>query len=175
MLHLPSAYASLGIAPIDKHLKNVIILVMNILLSCILLSNVLLLAGLGLAFIKIRSVFREFKDFITPPADKQPSKLALVCEALSEMIGRSLVASLKGFLMGAKSAEVRQGNAEVGAGIDASPIGAIVNMLPKSVRASLIKNPQLIDMALNFMAKRGGNSSPVVSDNHSSSQVKFDL
>ena len=148
---------------------------MNILLACILLSNVLLLVGLCFAFLKIRGIFREFKEFITPPGDKQPSKLALVCEALSEMIGRSLVASLKGFLMGAKSAEVRQGNAEVGAGLDASPIGAIVCMLPKSVRASLIKNPQLIDISLNFMAKRCGNSAPAVSDNHSNTQVKFDL
>ena len=148
---------------------------MNILLFCILLTNVILLASLALAFLNIRSVFREFKDFITPTGENKPSKLAMTCEALSEMIGRSLVASLKGFLMGAKSAEVRQGNAVVGAGIDASPIGGIVAMLPKSVRASLIKNPQLIDMALNFMQKRGNSSSSPPESNHSNSQVKFDF
>ena len=148
---------------------------MNILLACILLTNVLLLAGLCLAFLKIRGVFREFKDFITPPGENKPSKLALVCEALSEMIGRRLIASLKGFLMGSKSVEVRQANAEVGAGIDASPLGAIVGMLPKSVRASLIKNPQLLDYALNFMAKRGNSSGLSPENNHSSSQVKFKL
>lgn len=151
---------------------------MNILLAAILLTNVILLASLGLAFLKIRNVFREFKDFITPTGENKPSKLAMTCEALSEMIGRSLVASLKGFLMGAKSAEVRQGNAVVGDGIDASPIGGIVAMLPKSVRASLIKNPQLIDMALNFISKRGSigsNSSLASNNNHEKSQVKFDL
>ena len=151
---------------------------MNILLFCILLTNVILLASLGLAFLKIRNVFREFKDFITPSGENKPSKLAMTCEALSEMIGRSLISSLKGFLMGAKSAEVRQGNAEVGAGLDASPIGALVGMLPKSVRASLIKNPQLIDMALNFMQKKvitGSNSSLASNNNHERSQVKFDL
>jgi uncharacterized protein YneF (UPF0154 family) len=148
---------------------------MNILLALILLVNVIILCGFAYAFVKIRGVFREFKEFITPPAENQPSKLALVCESLSEMIGRSLVASLKGFLMGAKSAEVRGANAEVGAGIDASPIGAIVGMLPKSVRANLIKNPQLIDMAIGFMQKRSGQTAPASDNNHSNTQVKFKL
>jgi hypothetical protein len=148
---------------------------MSILLACILLTNLLLLAGLGFAFLKIRGIFREFKAFITPEGENKPSKLAMTCEALSEMIGRSLVASLKAFFMAGKSAEVRQGNAEVGAGLDASPIGAIVGMLPKSVRASLIKNPQLIDMALNFMQKRTGTSQSSNQNNHENSQVKFKL
>ena len=142
------------------------------------------MCGLAYAFLKIRNVSRDiqqqFLDFVTPQAENKPSKLALVCESLSEMIGRSLVASLKAFLMGSKSGEVRQANAETGAGIDASPIGAIVGMLPKSVRASLIKNPQLLDMALGFMQKRGnasntsGANTSHVSDNHSQ-QFKFHL
>jgi hypothetical protein len=129
------------------------------------------------AFLKIRGIYKQFVDFITPPAENQPSKLATVCEALSEMIGRSLVASLKAFLMGSKSGEIRQANAETGAGIDASPIGALVGMLPKSVRASLIKNPQLLDMALNFMQRNKGGQFPArpPDSNHSSSQVKFKL
>jgi hypothetical protein len=77
--------------------------------------------------------------------------------------------------MGSKSAEVRQGNAVIGEGLDASPLGAIVGMLPKSVRASLIKNPQLIDMALNFMQKRTGTSQSSNQNNHENSQVKFKL
>jgi hypothetical protein len=135
---------------------------------------VLILGGLTYAFLKIRNVFKEFKEFITPPNENTASKLALVSESIAEMFGRALVASLKGFLMGSKSGEVRAANAEIGAGVDASPIGAIVSMLPKSVRASLIKNPQLLDYALNLMNKKGNQSTPG-SNHQESTQVKFKL
>jgi hypothetical protein len=151
---------------------------LNILLAAILLTNVIFLAGFILVFFKIRSVYQQFIDFVTPPAENQPSKLANVCEALSEMIGRSLVASLKTFLMGKKSGEVRAENAEKGQEIDASPVGAIVGMLPKSVRASLIKNPALLDYALSFMARKGGaasNTSGANTSHLSDNQAKFKL
>lgn len=156
----------------------------NILLSCILLTNLIFLACFAYAFFKIRKlsgeirgIYQDIVEFITPEALDKPSKLATVCEALSEMVGRSLIASLKAFLMGSKSGEVRAANAETGAGIDASPLGAIVGMLPKSVRSSLIKNPQLLDMAINFMQKRGNSAgAPNLANSPSSnSQVKFKL
>lgn len=147
---------------------------MNILLTLILLTNLTILASLAYAFLKIRGVYNEFRDFITPSSESTPSKLAQVCEAFSEMLGRSLVASLKAFLMGSKSGEVRQANAEVGAGIDASPLGTIVGMLPKSVRSSLIKNPQLLDYALNFMNRQKQTLS-IPGNNGQLNQKKFDL
>jgi hypothetical protein len=120
-------------------------------------------------------IYRDIIDFITPPAENIPSKLANVCEALSEMMGRSLVASLKAFLMGKKSGEVRQENAEQGAEIDAGPIGALVGILPKSVRSTLVKNPQLVDLAINFMSKRNAGK-PAPGNNHNEpEQVKFNL
>lgn len=149
-------------------------MVMNILLTLILLCNVLILGGIAYAFLKIRNVYHEFKDFITPSSETTPSKLAMVFESISEMFGRSMVASLKGFLMGAKSGEVRGANAEIGASIDSSAIGAIVGMLPKSVRSSLIKNPQLLDYALGFMNKRGGESKPG-SNHQEATAAKFKL
>jgi hypothetical protein len=149
---------------------------MNILLACILLTNLIFLVSFCLIFLKIRSVYRGIVEFITPPAENQPSKLATVCETLSEMIGRSLVASLKTFLMGKKSGEVRAENAEKGQEIDSSPVGAIVGMLPKSVRASLIKNPALLDYAINFMSKRGTGNQPGSGGNHTElNQAKFKL
>lgn len=150
---------------------------MNILLACILLVNLIFLAGFALVCIKLMHIYRDILDFIMPPNKNTPSKLANVCEAFSEMMGRSLVASLKAFLMGKKSGEVRQENAETGAEIDAGPLGAIVGALPKSIRSSLIKNPQLVDLALNFMSKRNaGKAGSVAGNNHTdAAQVKFNL
>jgi hypothetical protein len=131
------------------------------------------LAGLFFTFIKIRSVFREFKDFITPPGENKPSKLALVVESITELMGRSLVAHLKAMLMGTKSGDAKADMAATGEMIDASPLGMIVNLLPKSVKRSLIKNPQILDYAMGILAKKQAPS-----DNHSGempSQVKFNL
>ena len=156
---------------------------MNILLAGILLINICIFGSIIVAFLIIRSVSREFREFITPQAENTPSRIAMVFQSISEMFGRSMVASLKGFMMGAKSGEVRQANAETGEAIGASPIGALVDMLPKSVKRSLIKNPQLLDMAMGFMAKQGHPGSGLpgsgqLGDNHnhqSSSPVKFKL
>lgn len=76
--------------------------------------------------------------------------------------------------MGQKSLEVRQANAETSEQIGESPLGGIVNLLPKSLKKSLIKNPQLLDMAINYMQRQGtrgnnGHSGAV------SSPVKFKL
>lgn len=151
---------------------------MNILLAGVLLINLCIFGSIIFAFTKIRGVSREFREFITPQSDNAPSRLAMVFQSISEMFGRSMVASLKGFMMGAKSGEVRQANAETGEAIGASPIGALVDMLPKSVKRSLIKNPQLLDLAMGFMAKQGQGPGGQSNDNHnyqSASPVKFKL
>lgn len=148
----------------------------NLLLFCILLTNLILLAVFAFGFMKFRSIYRDILEFITPPAENEPSKLANVCQSLSEMVGRSLVAQVKGFLMGKQSGEVRGANAEIGAGLDQTALGGIVNMLPKSVKRSLIKNPALLDYAMGFMAKHAGGSPALENhDNGSNHQVKFKL
>ena len=73
------------------------------------------------------------------------------------MIGRAIVASLRGFLLGQKSIDARQANAEAGEAMTASPMGGIVNMLPISLKKSLVKNPQLLDLAMGFLSRPGGS------------------
>ena len=124
--------------------------------------------------LKIRAKYREIVDFITPSGENKTSQLALVSEALSEMIGRAIVASLRGFLLGQKSIEVRQENAAAGENISASPVGSIINMLPNSLKKSLIKNPQLLDLAMGFLSKGGSAQNRDNGGSHSeSSKVNF--
>ena len=149
---------------------------MNTLLTAILATNLIFLACFFFAFLKIRGIYKQFIDFVTPPAVNTPSKLALVCQTLSEMVGKALVASLKAFFLGSKSGEVRGANAEIGAGLDTTALGGLVNMLPKSVRSSLIKNPALLDYAMSFMNKnKGGSPGAGSQDNGTNHQVKFKL
>lgn len=127
------------------------------LLSVITLCLLVFLASFLVVLIKIRRKYNDIVDFITPPGDKLPSKLAQVSEALSEMIGRAIVASLRGFLLGQKSIEARQANAEAGEAVESSPLGGLVNILPISLKKSLIKNPQMLDLAMGFLSRSGGS------------------
>ena len=124
----------------------------------ILLCFLMFLATIFVVYLKFRSIYSQIIDFVSPPGDNKPSQLARVAEALSEMVGRAVVASLKGFLMGQKSIEVRQGNAEAGEAVSQSPLGGIVNILPASIKKSLIKNPQLLDLALGYINRQNDNS-----------------
>lgn len=125
------------------------------LLSVITLCFLVFLALSFYVLLKIRAKYREIVDFVTPLSNGQPSQLAVVSEALAEMVGRAIVASLRGFLLGQKSIEARQANAEAGEAMTASPLGGIVNMLPVSLKKSLIKNPQLLDLAMGYLSKTG--------------------
>lgn len=148
----------------------------SILLTAILLVLLIFLALSLHIIIKIKAKYGEIISFITPHDNNQPSQLAAVSEALSEMIGRAIVASLRGFLLGQKSIETRQANAENGAEISASPLGGLVNMLPVSLKKSLIKNPQLLDLAMGFMSRSGGSGgNGRTSGAGPSSQPKFNL
>lgn len=149
----------------------------SILLTAILLVLLIFLALSFYIILKIRAKYREIISFITPSGNNQPSQLAAVSEALSEMIGRAIVASLRGFLLGQKSIETRQATAAAGEEMTASPIGGLVNMLPVSLKKSLIKNPQLLDLAMGFLSKSGGSggNGHTISTGGPSSKPKFNL
>lgn len=128
----------------------------NILLSLILTCFVVFLALTFYILLKIRRKYTDIVDFITPTHDNEASALAKTFEAISEMVGRAIVASIKAWLIGQKSIEVRQGHAEAGEALSMSPLGGLVNILPNSLKKSLIKNPQLIDMAMGYINRNNG-------------------
>lgn len=144
------------------------------ILAAILLCFLAFLAISAYVLLRIRHVYIDIIDFLTPQSDTVPSALATVMQSAASMIGSALVASAKGFLMGQKSIEKRQASAEAGEAISASPIGGIVNLLPNSVKKSIIKNPQLLDMAMGLFAQKS-ESSPSGGNGQSASRAKFNL
>lgn len=148
-------------------------LITNILLSLILVLFLSLTVTGVILFLKLSSILREF---ITPPAENQPSPLANTIDAMGTIIARSIVAQIKGFMMGLQSADRRAENAiqgDIAEGLaNQNPIGSLLTSFP-ALRKTLRRNPQLIDMALSALGNKFGHAN---GNNHSSgTQVKFKL
>jgi len=142
---------------------------MNILLTALLVVNLALFVLICYVFVRvsrtIKDKYQTFIDFITPPGKDEPSALALTVSNMSDVLARSLIAQVKGYLMGLQSGAVRGENAEaLETAIDvagtANPlIGAVANI--PGVKKLLRKNPGLLDLAIQqFMKSRGPGSGP---------------
>lgn len=131
---------------------------MSILLALILLSNLLLF---GLFFI----VIQRIRSFIVSPGEQKPSPLSLSLQALSDMVGRSIVATLKATFMGKQSGLVRGEQAVSGDiaqdQLAQSPIGAVLQSFP-TLGKSLRRNPALLDLALSAFSGMNRNQSGVI-------------
>lgn len=147
--------------------------VTNVLLTLILLILLVFLASFFVVLLQIRRKYASIIAFITPAGPDQPSQLAIVAQTLSGMVGSALVSSARGFLMGQKSIEKRQESAAAADEISASPIGGIVNMLPNSLKKTIIKNPQLLDIAMGLLHPSSGPGPSVATGQ--SSRAKFSL
>jgi len=155
---------------------------MNIILILILASILALSVIFFLIFRKIRDVQNVFTQFITPADEKTPSALAKTAEIFSDMMARSVMAQAKSFLMGLQSGQKRAEAAIQGdiaqdlAGQGGNPLGAVLSSFP-AVKKTLRRNPQLMDLALSYLANKVGTSGsggPGPGNNHND-QVKFKL
>jgi hypothetical protein len=159
---------------------------MNILLSCIL---ALMIACVVAVIMIYRKISRTITQFITPEAENKPSPFALLIDSVASMFGRSIVAQLKSTLMGVQSGQKRaesaiEGDIMEGVVQSQSPmLGGLLNSFP-ALKKTLRRNPQLADMAMQFMANKmatNGTSNqsqnvPTVSmGGNGHSKVKFKL
>jgi len=156
---------------------------MNILLTALLVVNLALFVLICYVFVRvsrtIKDRYQTFIEFITPPGKDEPSALALTVSNMSDVLARSLIAQVKGYLMGLQSGQVRGENAEaLETAIDvagtANPlIGAVANI--PGVKKLLRKNPGLLDLAIQqFMKSRGPGSGPgpVPSNGHTNNHIQ---
>jgi hypothetical protein len=134
---------------------------MNILLLAILLVCIL---GVG-AFVyflwRISRIYNGIVTFITPIDAEHPSSMALVADSLAIMIARAVGAQLKTTFLGKQSGLIRGEQALQGELIqdqaDAGGIGGLLNSFP-GIKKSLVRNPRLLDLAVNFLAKSANNN-----------------
>jgi hypothetical protein len=69
---------------------------MSITLALLCATNILILALLIIAGLKIKRLIDAGKAFITPVDDKTPSALAQTTQAVADQFGRSVTAQLCG-------------------------------------------------------------------------------
>jgi len=147
----------------------------NMLLGAILGAIVGAVAFSIAVFFRIKSALTEF---ITPPEPDKPSQLGLVTDAAASMLARAVVAQAKTTFMGVSSGAVRAEQAVKGdIALDLAGqnplLGTILASFPH-LGKTLKRNPQLIDIALNYLQSHAnpgsnGQHQPV------SSSPKFKL
>jgi len=153
---------------------------MNILLTLILLSNVVIVAIFLYYGLKFRNIYRDIVSFITPIDEKTPSPLANVASVVADMFSRSICASIKSTFMGKQSAEVRQNagiEADIAEGMLSATnpaIGAILNSFP-ALKKTLRRNPGLMDLALSKLIPKIQSAPSTEVGQPSNGQVKFKL
>ena len=121
----------------------------------------------GLVFIlcvvTVRKLWREVVQFITPPAENEPSALALLFAQLAHQGGQAIAMEIKTTFMGKESGMKRGEQALAGdvltdvVGAQSPIMGAILDGFP-TLKKRILKNPGLVGAALNLvggMAKSG--------------------
>jgi hypothetical protein len=113
---------------------------------------------------RVRNIWGEIIGFVSPPAEGQPSPLAVTGKAIADQIGASIVNHLKAYLANKESLAVRQANAVEGdLALDIASQNQLLNVALASfpnLRKTLRKNPALLGLALERL---GGSSSLVAS------------
>jgi hypothetical protein len=154
---------------------------MNILLTLILVVNVALLAGLIYAGLKIRAVWHDIVDFITPPGDNLPCPAAEILNSVSETMANHFMLKAKAALMGIASGNARGEAAVEGAVADdllaaSSPLAAGLLQSMPSLKKLVRKNPALLQFALSKFAGLGGSQpAQTVADAGHNGQKPFDF
>ena len=135
---------------------------MNIVDWLILAVLTLQLAFFLMAGAVIRSIYANFRAFISPAGENQPSALAQTVSAGADMLARSIIALAKATFMGKQSGQVRGEQAVMSdivqdVATQANPLlGGLLTQFP-ALSKTLKRNPALMDFALSKLAGMGGN------------------
>ena len=148
-------------------------------LICLISSVVFILS-----VVAARKLWRDIVRFITPPAENEPSGLALLLAQIAHQSGQAIAQEVKTTMMG-KESGMKRGEQALGADVltdvvdSQSPIlGAILDGFP-TLKKRLMKNPGLVGAALNLVGGIGkagnGGSGPAGGGGASSHQSAFHI
>jgi len=157
----------------------------NILLSSILVITLALGVTLCFMFVRFVRIYANFKAFVTPKAEGEISELGKtvspIMQAMADMVGRSVVMTLKATFMGKESGDARAEkaiNADISADLlGDSKLGALVDSFP-TLKKSLRRNPKLAELALSVLGSRLSTNQPTATaiiPNNGNNQMKFKL
>lgn len=124
----------------------------------------------------LRKKAKELERFVSPKAEGETSPIADVFDICAKRLIKMAMMELKTSAMGNASATARQEQAIATAiGEDAlnasQPVlGALLDQVP-TLKKKLMKNPNLVEMALNYLNSRGQIATS--SGNHKKEPVRF--
>lgn len=150
-------------------------------MEIILIAGIFSVISLGIVagFLKIRRIERRLADFFISQDPERASEFALVVDSISERMASKIVASAKGTLLGmqggdAKSIQALEGDIVNDLTAQKSPaIAAVLEQFP-SVKRRLMKNPQLLDLAMPYIMKMTAGAAGGPSNGNGSSRSGSD-
>lgn len=101
------------------------------------------------------------REFISAPDPETPSPLAVLTDTAATLLAARLVQNVKAMLAGVESGEAKGQQLElIDSAMAASPwLGLIGGMLPKRLRNSLMRNPQMV-AALSKLGSNHAQGAP---------------
>ena len=139
-----------------------------IVVFCIIIS--LLLAALVILLLKaaarVNNAEQQFREFVSPGKDNQPSPLSQFISLESKMLAQDFTNQIKTSMLGKASGAARQENAIAGDIVsdvvnETNPmLGMILDQFP-TLKKRIVKNPQMALGALSLLqnAGKGSNNS----------------
>ena len=150
-----------------------------ILVFCIIIS--ILLAALVILLLKaaarVNNAEQQFREFVSPGKDNQPSPLSQFIALESKLIAQDFTNQIKTSMLGKLSGQARQENAIAGDIVsdvlnETNPmLGMILDQFP-TLKKRLSKNPQMAFGAMNLLSSMGkgrGNNGNFESSGNSDS------
>lgn len=133
----------------------------------VLLCNLLLFA---FALIRLKSSISTLKRTLVlyfQPQGENPSEFAAAVELISKILAKNIVDSAKAYLLSLNSAEVRAGKAALRDSLSSqSPLLAGLLQAFPSLGKKIVKNPEMAQIAMNFLNRRSGESEEPGSNGH---------
>lgn len=124
----------------------------------------------------LRKKARQLERFISPKAEGETSPIADVFDICAKRLIKLAMVEFKTSAMGNASVTSRQEQALTRAvnedAINASQplLGGLLDLSP-ALKKAVLKNPNLIEMALNYLSSRG--QSVAAGGNHKSEKTRF--
>ena len=138
-----------------------------ILIFCVIIAALLavLVFLLLKAAVKVNNAEQQFREFVSPGKDNQPSPLSQFISLESKMLAQDFTNQIKTSMLGKASGQARQENAIAGDIVsdvlnETNPmLGMILDQFP-TLKKRVVKNPQMALGALSLLqnAGKGGNN-----------------
>lgn len=151
-------------------MNEIILLAGIIAWTIILLTSMVILSRFYLNRLR-KSVLTWFLPRTDQSGQPMPSEFADSMTAIAQIFATAITASIKGTILGMNSAAVRQDAAAARELMKTqNPVlGSLLSFLPKGITRTIVKNPELAQLAMQWVANQGKEK---VSSNNGGGEVK---